>query len=197
MWVRVLAGLIALSAHATASPCAADLATDWVVSQGELSTGQACGAYVGATNGATIMYSFGQFTSTREATLPYRVTVTWRRIGSDARTLELHLLGAALLIGEDRIGLWIDDPTFEVDGYHRLPGHSTSDVHTLSVIQRRDGLEVSLDGRVVDRWAFRPRIARGPVAVAFKGGRGARARMWFRDFRIENLDQSQASERPK
>ena len=192
----MLATVIGLAGNASADTCTLDLARDWVVSQGELSPGQACGSYIGATNGATTMYSFGQFTSTRVATLPYRVTVTWRRIGSDARTLELHLLGAALLIGTDRLGLWIDDPTFEVDGFHRLPGHSTADTHTVSVVQRRDEVEVSVDGKIVDRWSFHPRISSATVALAFKGGRGARPRMWFRDFRIEDL-QPQPSSRPK
>ncbi len=171
---------------ARAEPCTAQL-DDWRVDQGSLGHGRSCGAWIGATNGATIAYSFGQFVSKQVATLPYRATVTWRRLGGDARSLELHLLGAAILIGPDRIGLWIDDSTFAVDGFRPLPGHSTRDPHTVSVVQRADSVEVSLDNRVIGRWAFRALIASGHIAVAFKGGRSAYARMWFRDFRIEAL----------
>lgn len=186
-----IAVLLSISSTVHAAPC--ETSDRWIVTQGELAPGQACGSWIGSTNANTVAYSIGQFTLATEVTLPYRITVTWRRLGADARALELHLLGAALLLGEQRIGLWIDDASFETDGFHPLPKHSTRDEHEVSVIQRATGIEVSVDGRAVDRWTFRTTISRGKPAIAFKGGRGTRAQMRFSNVRVDQLEQA----RPK
>lgn len=168
---------------------------DWEVSQGDLQAGRTCGSYVAATNGATIAYSFGQVTWKAEVSAPYRVSVTWRRLGSDTRSLELHLLGGVVILGDDKIGLWIDDPSFEIDGFHELKGYRTRAIHRVSAVQRADAIEVEVDGVMVARWALRAPTAAAQISVAFKGQRGAREKIWFKDFAVDQLQASSA--RPK
>ncbi len=187
--VALVLGVIAAgvgAAHAQPSPCPARV-EDWRVSQGDLQPGRACGSYIAASNGASIAYSFAQITWRQPVTLPYRVTVTWRRLGSDTRSLELHLLGAVVLIFDHKIAMWVDDATFGLDGWHALPGYRTRAAHTVSVVQRVDGLEVEVDGRPVRRWRFAPEQTTDRISVAFKGQRGTREKVWFRDFAVEPL----------
>ena len=180
-----LAVLVGAGPAAAEPPCH-DLDA-WVATQGDLQPGRACGSFVAATNGATIAYSFGQFMTRTPVAPPYRVSVTWRRLGSDARTLELHLLGAVVLFGNDEFALWIDDARFELDGFHPLPGYRTRAVHRVSAVQRADAIEVEVDGVRVGRWAFQAPAGAAPIAIAFKGQRGARERIWFGDVAITAL----------
>ena len=180
-----LAVLVGAGPAAAEPPCH-DLDA-WVATQGDLQPGRACGSFVAATNGATIAYSFGQFMTRTPVAPPYRVSVTWRRLGSDARTLELHLLGAVVLFGNDEFALWIDDARFELDGFHPLPGYRTRAVHRVSAVQRADAIEVAVDGVRVGRWAFQAPAGAAPIAIAFKGQRGARERIWFGDVAITAL----------
>lgn len=183
-----------MSAPAAADPAPCALGLDrWEATQGDLQPGRTCGSFIAATNGATLAYSFGQVTWRAPVTVPYRMSLTWRRLGSDTRPIELQLLGAVVLFAEDEVALWIDDPTFELDGWHPLPGYRTRRQHRVSVEQRVDAVEVAVDGVVVGRWRLRAPTTAGPIAVAFKGHRGARERLWFTDVAIVPLGQGQAS----
>jgi hypothetical protein len=100
---------------------------DWEVRQGDLQPGRACGSYVAASNDATIAYSFGQVRWRRPVAIPYQVAVTWRRLGADTQSIELELIDAVVLFTDDKVALWIDDPSFALDGWHPLPGYRTRD----------------------------------------------------------------------
>lgn len=187
----VLAVLVGAGPAAAEPPC--HELDAWVAAQGDLQPGRACGSFVAATNAATIAYSFGQIMTRAAVAPPYRVSVTWRRLGSDARTLELHLLGGVVLFGNDEFALWTDDAHFELDGFHPLPGYKPRAVHRVSAVQRADAVEVEVDGVRVGRWALRAPPGAAPISIAFKGQRGARERIWFADVAITPLGaQSQA-----
>lgn len=193
--LATLGVLVGAGPVAAAPPCH-DLDA-WDAAQGDLQPGVACGSYVAATNGATIAYSFGQIMTRARVTPPYRVSVTWRRLGSDTRTLELHLLGAVVLFGNDEFALWTDDAHFELDGFHPLPGYRTRATHRVSVVQRADEVEVEVDGVRVGRWAFRAPPGAAPISIAFKGQRGARERVWFGDVVIAPAPAHASSARSK
>lgn len=177
--VVILAGVLG-AADARAEPCPE--VADWTVRQGDLQPGLACGAFVGATSDATIAYSFAQLVWRRPVAVPYQLDVTWRRLGSDIRSIELQLLGAVLLFGDGRIGLWIDDPSFAADGWRPLPWYRVRDRHTVRVVQTGDEVVALVDGREVGRWRFAGAGREGTVGVGWKGQRGARERVWFQGF---------------
>lgn len=171
-----------------AEPGRCDATDAWDAVQGDLQPGRACGTMVAATNGASIAYSFGQLTWKRPVTVPYRVTVTWRRLGTDTRTLEVQLIGAVVLFGNDEVALWIDDPTFEADGWHPVARYRPRDLHTIEVVQRSSEVTVAIDGRVVRRWPVRAERRQGKVGLAFKGQRGAREKVWLGAATVAALD---------
>ncbi len=182
------AGIVASVWLAGAPPSRAEQACDeapaWEVTEGELAPGRACGSYVATTNGATTAYSLGQLVSTTEVTLPYRASVTWRRLGGDPRALELGVLGGIVLVADDRIALWIDDATFELDGWRPLPGHRVRRVHTVTAIQDDTTLIIEIDGQEAARWALASRARRGHLSILFKGRAGGRAKIWFAGFAV-------------
>ena len=192
----VVAALAAGATPAAAEPCAARLA-DWQVRQGDLQPGLACGSYVGASSDATIAYSFGQLVWRRPVAVPLQLDVTWRRLGSDTRSLELELLGAVLLFGDDRVGLWIDDPSFAADGWHPLPGYRVRDLHAVRAIQTASEVIAFVDGREVGRWRFAAAGRSGTVGLGWKGQRGARERVWFHGFAVTTPGHSPATSGPR
>lgn len=189
---------VVLSAGAAIAepPCTQDL-DDWEAVEGEIVPGAGCGRYVAFSNGARTAYSLGQLVWRTPVTLPYRARVTWRRLGADPRALELGVLGGVVMVADDRVGLWIDDASFEVDGWRPVPGHRVRRTHTATVVQRADGLVLELDGVVVARWALRPRTATGRLSVIFKGAPGARAAMGLVGFSAQGLAAQPATLRPK
>lgn len=195
-WIAV--AVLAAPGAARADECRARL-DDWQVRQGDLQPGRACGSYVAATSDATIAYSFGQLSWRRPVAVPYQLTVTWRRLGSDTRSLELEVLGAVVLFADDEVAVWIDDPSFAVDGWRPLPGYRVREVHTVRAVQTATEIAVTVDGREVGRWRLAAPARAGTVALAWKGQRGARERIWFAGVEVAPLGHSPAtsSSRPR
>lgn len=191
-----IAALTLGAGAATADPPCAQAPTDWEVVEGGLARGAGCGRYVATTNGARTAYSLGQLVWRTPVTLPYRATVTWRRLGADPRALELGVLGGIVIVADDRVGLWIDDASFELDGWRPLPGHRVRRPHTVAVTQRAGELTLELDGAIVARWPLRPRATTGRLAVIWKGATADRAAIWFAGFAAQGLAQPAAA-RPK
>lgn len=195
-WAAAIAAVTLGAGAATADPPCAQAPTDWETVEGGLARGAGCGRYVATTNGARTAYSLGQLVWRAPVTLPYRATVTWRRLGADPRALELGVLGGVVMVADDRVGLWIDDASFALDGWRPLPGHRVRRPHTVAVIQSDRELALELDGALVARWPLRPRATTGRLALIWKGAPADRAAIWFTGFAAQGLAQPAAA-RPK
>ncbi|MBK7072597.1 MAG: hypothetical protein IPH44_09860 [Myxococcales bacterium] len=191
-----IAALMIRAGAASADPPCAQAPTDWEAVEGALARGAGCGRYVATTNGARTAYSLGQLVWRAPVTVPYRASVTWRRLGADPRALELGVLGGVVMVADDRVGLWIDDASFELDGWRPLPGHRVRRTHAVTVIQRADELALEIDGAIVARWKLRPRATTGRLSMMWKGAPADRGAIWFAGFAAHGLAQPSAA-RPK
>lgn len=184
---RVVVLGIALTAGLVGTPAAAcpDV-TPWEVVRGSLAPAGGCGAWVLTTNGVRRGYSYGELRYAQPITIPYEVSVTWQRLGADARSMDLRVLGASVLVGEERVALYVegDDARFAADGWRPVPGLHAHDEHRVSVKQDARSIALTVDGTVVATWAFEARAATGPLVLGLKGAPGYRARAVFRDLQI-------------
>lgn len=165
---------IASVARAEPLPCSSELDA-WEVIEGQLLPGARCGRFVARTNGSATAYSIGTIVRRDPVALPYRLRVEWRRLGSEPRALELGLVGAILMLGHDKAGLWIDDAQFARDGWRPLPGYRT---HASTVIEvEQDAREVRLlvGGKLALRWPLASRATSGKVSLIWKGATGGRS----------------------
>jgi hypothetical protein len=178
------ASLTTLATQALGDPCH-DL-KGWTVRRGSLQPGIACGSFVAATDATNAAFSYAQLYRAEPISVPFDLSVTWRRLGPEARTMEIPILGAIVFVGEERCALWInhDDVSFDRDGWRPLPGYRTHDEHRVSVRQTAERVVLSVDGREVSTWSFTTSQKSGLVGLSFKGATGHRAFVAFRDVRI-------------
>lgn len=173
---------------------------DWVVEHGGLRAGLGCGVFLGTTDGWSGPFSYGHFLQVKPVTLPYRVEVTWQRLGSDGgEPLELVLLGSILLIKNGHWGLYTySEPDFYWRPFQGFSSHRRS---TVRVEQRAEQIVVWVDGVLIGGAAFAAPTSTGQVGVRFKGSSSYRSRLWFRDFKAQGLDGGQppsaSATRPK
>lgn len=156
------------------------------VDVGELVGGAQCGTFIGTTDANTGLFSFGRYVRRTPVDLPYEVQVTLRRL-SHERSVEIGVLGAVVLLDDDKCGNFVNNESFAWDP---LPGYRTSELHTITV--RQDAKEITLlvDGEKAHTWAFAAPIKHGEVSVGFKGPPGDRARLWFREMKVRPWDHS-------
>src|SRR6185312_15149099 len=102
-----------------------------------LRPGLACGAFLAATDGSMLSFSYGLFTSEAPATLPFTFSASVRRLGPEGMPLELWVLGAVVLVKEEACGFYVptDDVRFEREGWHPLPGVHIHEEHRVAVRQ--------------------------------------------------------------
>ena len=170
---------------ADAEPCPA--ARAWRATFGALRPRRECGAFLAATDGSMLAFSYGLFESDAPATIPFSFSVTMQKLGPESRSLELVIVGAVVLIREEAIGFYVptDDVRFEKDGWQRLPGLHIHEEHRATVRQEAERVTLSIDGRAVATWAHHAPRPRGTVAFGFKGASGYRSWAAFRDVRVE------------
>jgi hypothetical protein len=191
MWRMALAAVAAVvSASAGgatgAPPCDAALA-DWEVLQGTLAPAERCGAFIGTTSGGYASFSYGEYGYRPAVALPYELSLDWQRLGPEAKSLELRLGGAILLLKDGAYGLYVDDVLFDRDSWQPLPGFSARARHHVTVRQDHESVTLVVDGKTLRRFALDTPEASAHVAVAFKGARAYRSRMWFADVSVKSL----------
>lgn len=189
MGVGVLAALLARPPLAGASEGA--VAADWTVAQGALDQAATPTRFVLTTDASPFAFSYGLAFLREPVEAPYELSLAWRRLSPDARSLEVHVLGGVLLFAEGRLALWIDDDRFAKDGWRDAPVrlHAQSEV----VIEQREAwVEVRVDGAVAARFPLEA-SARGRVGLALKGAPGVAARMRVEDVRARPLDTPRAA----
>ncbi len=192
--------LIASPAAAEPDPCVSAVAlSDFIVDgYAELVPGARCGSFVAGTDGAATAFSYGRFEYRKAVTLPYEITVTWRRLdGAPTRTLEINILGGAVMVRDGHWALYTTEAAFDSNGgWHAVPGLRISHEHTITLRQSTKGIEISIDGKPAGTAPPPPAITDHEISLALKGPRGVKSRMLFRDFKVTQLTPAAAGARP-
>src|SRR5689334_2162980 len=96
-WCRVCGGvalaaaaLVGMEGATRAEPCPA--ARAWHTKFGSLRPRRECGAFLAATDGSTVAFSYGLFESDTPISLPFSFSATMQKLGPDTRPLELVIL---------------------------------------------------------------------------------------------------------
>ncbi len=163
----------------TTTTVAATVAIAPTAIDGSVARSGVAGTWVLTTDGADAAYSLGR---ARLATVTgrYRLALRWRRLDADVSSLELFLpTGVVVLLRDGELAMWIDDASFERDGWHPLAGYRTQVAADVVVEQRAAEVVVVVDGREVLRRAAPASAQPGPLTVGLKGAvrRRARARL--------------------
>jgi hypothetical protein len=178
--------LVSSPAAADPDPCLSAVAlSDFIVDgNAELVPGVRCGSFVAATDAAATAFSYGRFAYRKAVTLPYEVSVTWRRLdGAATRTLEINILGGAVLVRDGNWAVYTTEAAFEANGWHATPLRISHE-HTITVRQSATAIEVLIDGTSVGRSPPPPAITDREISLSLKGPRGVKSRMLFRDFKV-------------
>lgn len=160
-----------------------------IVHQGAtLAAGSGCGAYVLTTDGATANFSYARLFVRQRVTVPFEVTVEWRRLDrvGGYNALELHYLGGIFLSMPGEWGAYTSEAISE---QHPLPSLATDRFHTVTVTQLATGVVITIDGVRVGTVPAPPKAVGERVALALKGPRGIRSRMVFRNLRVRQLSK--------
>jgi hypothetical protein len=169
--------------------CATTL-SDFEIVAGALSEGARCGQFVAIASPMVSTFSYGMYRYREAVTVPYRVHVKLQRLSADShRAVELHVFGGILLVKDGQYALYATEAGFARSGWRDLPALRLHQPTELEVVQSARHVELSIDGRVVDRWELADVNGSGRVAIAFKGVPGYRARMWFDELRIEPMSR--------
>lgn len=178
-----LAALVAVAATAAIAPATAEPeATRWKVTRGTVAPGAIAGSYLLASDGAPGRYSVGELISVDEVALPYRFTVTWRRLGVEAgRSMHVLVAGGVVLIKAGAINFWAyDDAAFASAAWQPLAGHAAQNEHTVVVDQDAGAVVVTIDGAPAARFPLTVARARAHVGVGMKAAPGARSKIYLR-----------------
>ncbi len=176
-----LTSLVLVTRSARAEPCTVDA---WRATSGAVVAAPGCAGFVATTDGSPSSFSYGRIEHAQPLAIPYRVTLAWRRLGAERRTLELDVGGAIVLFRDGQLAFYVDNAQFQITGWQPLPGLHTRRAQRVSVRRDRREVRVALDGVEVARWQFPTDDQTVRFAIAFKGGSGQRARMWFGDVAI-------------
>lgn len=180
------------------APCAASI-DGWRVQRGSLAPGLACGSFIGTTDAWNGPFSRGEYLRDEPVSVPLAVQVTWQRLGPDAdRTMIVILRGGFLLLKPGAYGFYpFSESAFQ---WHPLAGFSTHRETTVRVEQREQAISFSIDGVRAGVIPFAAPRGPGSIGIGFKGERGYRSRMRFRDFSVTAIDphaSATSSARPK
>lgn len=185
--LAALAALVAVAASAPIAPALAEpAATSWKVTRGTVAPGAIAGSYLLASDAAPGRYSVGELISVDEIGLPYRFTVTWRRLGVEAgRSMHVLVAGGVVLIKAGAINLWAyDDAAFASAAWQPLAGHAAHDQHTVVIDQDARAVVVTIDGAPAARFPLTVARARAHVGVGMKAAPGARSKIYLRSLTV-------------
>lgn len=179
--------LIALALLAPVTAHADDVT--WKASRGTAQRGRPAGSLMLATDAAPGRYSVGELRSLQEVALPYRFTVTWRRIGVEAgRSMHVIVAGGVVLIKSGAINFYAyDDATFASAAWVPIAGHAAQDEHTVVVSQDAREVVVTIDGALVGRYPLAVARPTTHVGVGMKAAPGHRSKVYLRALAVEPL----------
>ena len=178
--------VLAAPAGAAAVGCRDDAAS-WLVGRGELLADRGCGGFLLTTDAEDHAESLGDVRWKEPITLPYELELRWQRLDpGGGRTMWLTLIGGDLLFKDGAVGWYVDPAQLRRDGYRRIPGLSSHDVHRFAIRQTAELVELRIDGKLAARIPFRPGRRRGRVGIGFNGARGYRALVRFSDFVVRS-----------
>lgn len=154
----------------------------WRATRGTVARGRLPGSLILASDGAPGRYSVGELISAEEIALPYRVTVTWRRLGGEGgRSMHVLVAGGVVLIKAGRINFYAyDDAAFAAVDWQPLAAASAQDEHTVVVTQDARAVVVEVDGAPAARYPVTVRRARAHVGVGMKAAPGHRSKLYLR-----------------
>ena len=187
-----LALLAAVASLAAAPPLRAGPAArklTWDLARGALQPSLAAGGFLLATDASPSRFSDGELVASEPVALPYRLDVTWRRLGPEAgRSLHVAVIGGVVLIKTGAVAFYaFDEARFAADGWTPVPGLRTHDEHRVSVVQDVRTVALTVDGAEVKRFAFAAARGQGRVGVGFKGASGNRSRLFVRALAVSEL----------
>jgi len=171
---RALLGVCALAAVTTASP--------WKATRGTLEPGALEGTFLLTSDAVPGRYSEAEMITTEAVALPYKLTVTWRRLGSESgRSMHVLVAGGVVLIKSGAIAFYAyDDAAFAQGDWRPIAGYSTLAEHVVRVIQDKQRLTVFADGTEVAHFDFEVARASAHVGVGMKSAPSLRSAIYLR-----------------
>ncbi len=175
-----LAGLAALASHTGSAA-----AEPWRATRGSLEA-IGNGGYFLASDAAPGRYSEGELVSRDAIALPFRLEVTWRRLGPEAgRSMHVTVAGGVVLIKSGAVAFYAyDDAAFGSVPWRAVPGYATHDEHVVTVAQDGREVRVMLDGRPIARYALAVTRASAYVGVGMKAAPGLRSSIYVRSLAV-------------
>ncbi len=177
--------LIALADVAHAEP----RTLTWKATRGALEPGKIANSFVLTTEAAPGRFSDGEVMAVEPVAIPYRLDVTWRRLGPEGgRSMHVTVADAVVLIKTGKLGLYaFDEAAFAALGWTPLPGFDANAEHQVAVTQTKTEIIVAIDGREVKRFALA--VARDSIrpGVGMKGATGYRSAIYVRSLAVREL----------
>lgn len=160
----------------------------WRTSRGDSTPGREAGSFVLFTDAAPGRFSEGAVVSTEPVRLPFRIDVTWRRLGPEAgRSMHVTVAGGVVLIKSGKLALYgYDEGAFARAGWRASPAQA-HDEHRISVVQTRSEVVVTIDGTEAARFPFVVAMETAPVGVGMKGATGHRSAIFVRALAVRTL----------
>jgi hypothetical protein len=164
-------------------------AEPWMVTRGTMDRGRQPGSFVLATEAAPARFSDGEVVTRDAVRLPYRLDVTWRRLGPEAgRSMHVTVAGGVVLIRSGKIGLYaFDEARFAAAGWTPLPGYDAHAEHAVCVVQTHETIAVTIDGRQVARFSLPVAHESVRPGIGMKGAPGFRSTIYVRSLSVTEL----------
>lgn len=180
--------LVALAALLISTAASAD-PIRWSARAGSMQAGARPGSWIVTTDANPGRFSAGEVIADREVALPCRVDVRWQRLGPEGgRSMHVVVAGGVLLVRTGMIALYTyDEVKLAKDGWTAIPALDTQREHGLSVVQTREELRVSLEGKEVARFALPVAREKALVGVGMKGASGFRSTVYLRALSVTTL----------
>lgn len=179
-WPSLIVALALVTASGSVAAEPPALALRWEANRGTLQPGRIAGSFVLGTDASPGRFSEALALASAEVDLPYRLDVTWRRLGPEAgRSLHVQVVGGVVLIRTGMVGLYAyDEAAFAASGWTPVPSLRSHARHRVTVTQDAHAVAVAVDGVAVARWPLAAARPRGRVGVGGKGARGYRSRIF-------------------
>lgn len=158
----------------------------WRAQRGSAEPGRLPGSYLVASDAAPGRYSEATLLSASPVALPYRFSVTWRRLGPEAgRSMHVIVAGGVVLIKTGKIAFYAyDDAAFASGEWQDLPGYRAHDEHRVEVAQDARRVVVTIDGEPAATFALPVSRTMARVGVGMKAAPGLRSAIYVHDLDV-------------
>jgi len=163
----------------------------WTTTRGARTVGRDPGSFILYTDATPGRFSEGAVISKQPIRLPFRLDVTWRRLGPEAgRSMHLTVAGGVVLIKSGKLAFWAyDDVAFTKAGWRSVTGLRAHDEHAVSVVQDHREIVVSIDGAEAARFPFVMTMETAHIGVGMKGATGHRTAIFVRTLAVHGSSQ--------